>query len=82
MSYTSCIKCVDHGGFVHLACGYLSDHALRHIARVQRIIQAQTPDVGMRANALNSSQVADFRCKLDVSHLALWREAVLKLTWE
>ncbi len=51
----------------HLARPDLPDHALGHVARFQRIVQAQASDVRVRADALNPREVADLRGHLDVA---------------
>lgn len=54
----------------HLAGLGLPHHALRHGARLERIVEPQAADVRVRADALDARQVADLRVDLDVSHAA------------
>ena len=49
------------GNFSHFAefLTYLSDHTLRDLPRVERVVETEASDVGVRADALNPRHVLD-----------------------
>lgn len=51
----------------HLSSACLADHALGHDARLESIIQSQSPNVRVRANTLDASQITNLCIKLYVA---------------